>query len=700
MTIKKHQANALIEIGTEELPPKLLISLSEHFKEALLLELKKSLLVCDENNIKVFSTPRRVALHIPKLNLTQPDQYIKKLGPSISAAYDKDGNPSKAAIGFARSNHVPLEDLKIIETDKEKKLSYQTTISGKPTAMLLNQILNNAVKNIPIPKKMRWGNAEYEFIRPVHWLVVMLDDKKIDCNIFGISSSNNSFGHRFHSNNIIKIEHADNYESVLNEEGFVIVDFYKRREKIKKQIEILAKKTNGKAVIDQYLLDEVTGLVENPVALLGSFDQKFLTIPQEALIYSMSDHQKYFHLLDGEGHLLPHFITISNLDSPEPEKIIQGNEKVIHPRLADAAFFFETDKKTTLDGFREKLKKIVFQKELGTLYEKTERIAKLSREIAKTLGTDSISTFKAGQLCKADLASDMVLEFEKMQGLAGYYYALNEGFSEKICNAIGEHYLPKFAGDNVPKTKISSCVAIADRLDTLVGIFGINQEPTGSKDPFALRRASISILQILLQNKLSLNLEFWIKKACLEFPKLQDPDKTKEKVFNYILDRFSALYKDKNISAEIISSVRIRNINDPLDFNARIMAVAEFVITPQCDSLSAANKRVKNMLEKSGVMISHNKFDEKLLVEPAEKSLAAAVGEYEKIVLPLFSNGSYSEGLKKLTDLKGNIDDFFDNVMVNCDDALLKKNRLFLLSRLTNLFYQVADISLLVKNKN
>ena len=693
-------ANALIEIGTEELPPKILLSLSESFKDAFLFELKKNLLTYDNENIKVFSTPRRIALHIPKLDLNQPDQNIKKLGPSIKAAYDESGNPSKAALGFAKSNNVSLEELKVIDTEKGKKLSYLATIYGKPTSTLLNEILNNTISNVPIPKKMRWGNSDYEFIRPVHWLVVVLDDKVINCNIFGISSTNKSLGHRFQSNNTIIIDHADKYESLLNEKGYVIVDFHKRREKIKTQVQAIAKKLNGQAVIDPELLDEVTGLVENPVALLGNFDKQFLDVPQEALIYSMSDHQKYFHIVDNNGNLLPHFITISNLDSSEPNNIIRGNEKVIRPRLADAAFFFETDKKSTLWDFREKLKKIIFQKELGTLYQKTERIAKLSKEIATEVEEDGATAFKAGQLCKADLASDMVLEFEKMQGIAGYYYGLNDGLAEDICNIILEHYLPKFAGDDVPKTKISSCVAVADRLDTLVGIFGINQEPTGSKDPFALRRAAISILQILLKNKISLDLEAYIKRACLEFPELKNPGETKEKVLSYILDRFSALYKDKNIPTEIISSVRLKNISDPLDFDARVMAVAEFAETPESDSLSAANKRVKNILEKSETKISNTKFDVSLLVEPEEKLLASEIENYEKIVLPLFKKGSYNKGLLKLTGLKGSIDGFFDNVMVNCSDDILRRNRLFLLSRLANLFHQVADISLLVKNKN
>lgn len=700
MNIKKTHANALIEIGTEELPSKSLLPLSEGFKAALLFELQKNLLTCEDGDIKTFATPRRIAIHIPNLVLNQSDQNIKKLGPSINAAYDKDGKPSKAALGFAHSNNVTIDDLKIIDSEKGKRLCYESKIIGRPAEELLNQVINDAIKQVPIPKKMRWGSSNYEFIRPVHWLVVMLDDKKVDCEIFGVSSSNRSIGHRFHCNDFITIDHADNYELLLDDKGCVIADFFKRKEKIQAQIETLSKKANGLAVIDEDLLEEVTGLVEKPVALLGKFNQKFLTVPQEALIYSMSDHQKYFHLLDNDGNLLPYFITISNLESLEPDKIITGNERVIHPRLADAAFFFETDKKTSLKNFREKLKKIIFQKDLGTLFDKTERIAKLSKEIADKLGEDGNIAFESGQLCKADLSSDMVLEFEKMQGIAGYYYAKNESLDNNLCSAILEHYLPKFAGDIVPTTTIGSCVAIADRLDTLVGIFGVGQEPSGSKDPFALRRASISILQILLKNKISLDLKNLIEMSCALYPKLNNQEETKNKVFDYIIDRFGAFYKDKNIPPEIISSVRSKKVVDPLDFNSRVMAVTEFMKTPQSDSLCAANKRVKNILEKSGITISSKNFDEQLLIEPAEKSLAETLTKYEEIVLPLFKGGFYTKGLLKLTDLKENIDLFFDNVMVNCEDPSLKKNRLNLLSRLANLFYQGADISVLVKNKN
>lgn len=688
----------LIELGTEELPPTALIALSNAFTNGVTAGLRDARLSFDESSVASFATPRRLALFIANVECQQADQDIKKLGPAVAAAKDKEGNPSKAALGFAQSNGVAFDDLQEFESDKGPRLGLRFVEKGAATSTLLENIVSQTLDKLPIPKRMRWGSSRAEFVRPAHWLVILLGQNTVPAKILGLSADNKSFGHRFHAPESITIKQPSDYESVL-EKSDVIASFNKRREEIAKQVNSVASNLGGNAVLEPALLDEVTALVEKPVAIAGGFDKEFLSVPHEALIYSMSEHQKYFHVVDSSGKLMPHFITVSNIASKDPAQVASGNERVIRPRLADAAFFFETDKKLSLNNLRNRLKPIVFQQKLGTVYEKTERIAELAQVIATKIGADTTAAAKAGELCKADLASDMVLEFDKMQGVAGGYYARNEGLDENIAAAIQEHYLPKFAGDKVPSSPLASCVALADRLDTLTGIFGIGLEPSGSKDPFALRRASIGILQIILQNQISIDLEALIKTAVkLHASAIDNTDQTISKVKSYIFDRFTAFYQDQGVATEIIQAVRAVSTFDALDFDARIQAVSEFVKQPECEALAAANKRVSNILEKSD-SVDAKTFSSKQLVEDAEKTLAKEIEKKRKETSPQFAQGNYRDGLLALTTLKPAIDAFFDNVMVNADDENLKNNRLALLAGLREMFIQAADVALLVPAK-
>lgn len=686
-------ADLLVELGTEELPPTALLSLSNAFTQGVVDGIKEARLSFDEKSVDSFATPRRLAVKISGLQVQQQDQAIEKLGPAVAAAKDKEGKPSKAALGFAKGAGVSFEDLQEIDTDKGPRLGVKLVEKGAATKDLLEGIVSQSLDKLPIPKRMRWGASRAEFVRPVHWLVLMLDKEVVPANILGLSSGNETFGHRFHAPAAIQLPGASEYEASLAKIE-VVASFTKRRDAIVEQVNKVAATLNGKAVLEEGLLDEVTALVEKPVAIAGGFDQEFLSVPHEALIYSMSEHQKYFHVVDDNGQLLPHFITVSNIESKDAQQVAAGNERVIRPRLADAAFFFETDKKVSLEKLRDRLKPIVFQQKLGTVYEKTERIGELAGFIAELINADKSAAVKAGQLSKADLASDMVLEFDKMQGVAGGYYARNDGLGDEIATAIQEHYQPKFAGDKVPSTPVACCVALADRLDTLCGIFGIGQEPSGSKDPFALRRASIGILQIILQNKLSLSLNMLLSKAVsLHSDAIENPAEKTERIKNYIFDRFAAMYQDQGIATEVSMAVRATSPDDALDFDARVQAVAEFLKSPECESLAAANKRVSNILAKSDSVSVE--FNGGLLAEDTEKKLAAAIGDKESQCKPLFAEANYQDGLLALTDLREVVDSFFDDVMVNAEDEALKNNRLALLARLRALFMHTADISLL-----
>lgn len=689
-------ADFLVELGTEELPPKNLKNLMNAFVDSIQADL--TALELSFSAVKAYAAPRRLAVLVEGLASETPAKQLVVWGPPAAIAF-KDGEPTKAALAFAEKNGITAAELKTESDGKAEKLVARISQEGKKTVAQLEKVVSDALAKLPIAKRMKWGSKREEFVRPVHWLVMLFGEQVVNASVLGLQAGRTTRGHRFHYNNPIELAQASDYASVLKNTGFVVADFAERGATIKAQVEAEAKNVGGVAVIDSDLLDEVTSLVEWPVALTGKFEERFLAVPAEALIASMKEHQKYFHVVDADGKLKNNFITVANLQSKDPAQIIDGNERVIRPRLSDAAFFFETDKKTSLVQFRERLKTIVFQAQLGTIFEKTERVAKLAQFIAGKLGADEQLALRAGELCKSDLVTDMVGEFDDMQGIAGYYYAHNDGENAEVAAAMNEQYMPRFAGDQLPATTTGTIIALADRLDTISGIFGIGQQPTGSKDPFALRRASIAVLRLLVEKNLPLDLRELLSFAKAQHKALTVGDELVDQVTGYMLDRFRAMFEDAQIPAEVFQAVNAKQLSQPLDINQRVLAVSEFSKLPQAQALAAANKRVSNILSKhtgevSGVV--HND----LLQEDAEKQLARAISAKAELVTPLFAKREYTQALAALADLQQPVDAFFDSVMVNCDDQALQQNRLSLLTQLRGLFLEVADISYLVPAKN
>ncbi len=687
----------LVEIGTEELPPKSLKTLSEAFTTGIKQQLENAGLGFQE--ARGFATPRRLAVLVKDLDEQTPRKEQTIWGPPAKIAFDAEGKPTKAAQAFARKNGIDVNELKTESDGKVEKLIYRCNTGGLATVVLLEQAVSASLATLPIPKRMRWGTRRDEFVRPIHWVLMLFGDEIVSASILGLLASRETRGHRFHYNQPLIIDTPAEYVEKLLSPGFVIADFNERREKIRHQVENCAKKAGGRAVIDPDLLDEVTGLVEWPVALTGKFEQRFLKVPAEALISSMKEHQKYFHVVDIENKLLPCFITVANIESLDPVQVIDGNERVIRPRLADAAFFFETDKKVPLQQRRMQLKSVVFQAKLGSLYDKTERVAQLARSIAGNLGADEKKACRAAELSKADLVTDMVGEFADMQGIAGYYYACNDREDPEVAQALNEQYLPRFSGDSLPATTVGTILAIADRLDTLVGIFGIDQLPTGSKDPFALRRASLGVLRLLVENNLDLDLRDLLQVSQNQYPILSGKADVVDNVLSYMFERFRAWYEDKDIPTPVFLAVSAKQISKPLDFNNRVLAVHRFSQLPQAQALAAANKRVSNILSKQQTPHKAT-LDMNLLKEVAEINLAGEIASKSKQVSPLFAADKYTEGLEILAELRESVDAFFDSVMVMTEDATQRNNRLALLSQLRNLFLEVADISLLVPAKN
>ncbi|MDR7088855.1 glycine--tRNA ligase subunit beta [Cellvibrio fibrivorans] len=690
-------ADFLVELGTEELPPKALKNLMASFADTIEANLKAAEL--SFTAIKPFAAPRRLAVLVENLASETPSKELVVWGPPAAIAFDKEGQPTKAALAFAEKNGIAASELKAENDGKAEKLVARITAEGKKTVELLEAVVADALAKLPIAKRMKWGAKREEFVRPVHWLVMLFGSDVVNASLLGLTAGRTTRGHRFHYNNTIDLAKASDYASVLKNTGFVVADFAERGATIKQQVEAEAKKVGGVAVIDPALLDEVTALVEWPVALTGKFEERFLAVPAEALIASMKEHQKYFHVVDVNGKLKNNFITVANIQSKDPSQIIDGNERVIRPRLSDAAFFFETDKKTTLESLRDRLKTIVFQAQLGTIYDKTERVAGLAKLIAGKLNADAASAERAAQLCKSDLVTNMVGEFDDMQGIAGYYYAVNDGENVEVAAAMNEQYMPRFAGDQLPATTTGAIIALADRLDTITGIFGIGQQPTGSKDPFALRRASIAVLRILVEKNLALDLRELLTFAKNQHKNLTVGDELVEQVLAYMLERFRAFFEDANIPAEVFQSVTAKQLSQPLDINQRVLAVNEFSKLPQAQALAAANKRVSNILAKQNATLS-TEVNPALLQEDAEKTLAQAVSAKAAVVAPLFAAREYTKALAALADLQQPVDAFFDSVMVMSDDPALQQNRLALLQQLRGLFLEVADISYLVPAKN
>lgn len=693
-------ADFLVEIGTEELPPKALLSLSEAFRDEILAQLSERELTFGE--VTSYAAPRRLALCIKALDEQTPTQEIIAWGPPVNVAF-KDGQPTRAAEAFASKNGIAIDELssKVENDGKQDKLCHRATQAGETTEFLLGTIVEKALAALPIPKRMRWGARREEFVRPVHWVLMLLGDRVVPAKVLGLDAGQQTHGHRFHAPAAITIESPSSYAEQLRI-AYVIADFSERRELIRKGVTIAAKEAGGNAVIDDSLLDEVTALNEWPVPLVGRFEERFLQVPPEALISSMKEHQKYFHAVDAEDNLLPLFITVANIESRDPAQVVDGNERVIRPRLSDAAFFYDTDRKTSLESRRDALKSIVFQAQLGTLYDKIERVARLAESLAASTGANPKLAARAAQLCKSDLVSEMVGEFDDLQGIMGRYYAVNDGEHAEVAEALLEQYLPRFAGDQLPQTATGATVAIADRLDTLVGIFGIGQPPTGSRDPFALRRASLGVLRILVEKKLDLDLRTALTLAASahDLPSIKTgSDEVVEQVLTYMVDRFRAWYEDESIPVEVFLSVAARQLSNPLDIHLRVQAVNAFNQLPEAQALAAANKRVSNILTKLDTAFNNTAIDNTLLNDPAEQVLAKTLVELSNQVRPLLKTRDYTDALKKLASLREPVDRFFDDVMVMVDDVAVRNNRLVLLQQLRELFLEVADISLLVPAK-
>lgn len=690
----------LVELGTEELPPKALKKLSDAFTNGIINDLKDAQLSFD--SFESFAAPRRLALLVKGLETSQPDQNLERRGPAVKAAFDADGNATKAAEGFARSNGVTVGQLEHLETPKGAWLVFRAVQQGSRTVELLPEIVSKSLAGLPVPKRMRWGASRAEFVRPVHWLVMLMGSEVVNCEILGLKSGNKTRGHRFHANHELTINAPADYQKLLLEEGKVVAGFAARRETIKSRVNEVATANGGAAVIDEDLLDEVTALNEWPVSLSGQFDHEFLEVPAEALVSSMKEHQKYFHMVDAEGKLMPYFVTVSNIESIDPTLVVEGNEKVIRPRLADAKFFFDTDKKTTLEARRENLKPIVFQQQLGSVFNKTDRIACLAAFIAGQEGGQADMARRAGELCKSDLNSEMVLEFPELQGIMGQYYGAFDGEAEEVCVALNEQYMPRFAGDKLPSNLTGCAVAIADKIDTITGIFGIKQPPSGSKDPFALRRATLGVLRIIVEKKLDLDLRDLINQSIegykaqgVELPAGEGLVNT---VLEFMLERFRAWYQDENIPAEVFLSVMALKPSRPYDFNQRVKAVHAFSQLTEAEALSAANKRVSNILAKAGDVVIPDAVESSLLTEAAEQTLAQALADKREEVQPVLAQREYSKAMEILAPLKNVVDNFFDDVLVNAEDEAVRMNRYALLRQLRSLFLHVADISLLQKS--
>ncbi len=680
----------LVEIGTEELPPKALATLSEAFSQGIDTQLAQ--LGLQRDTIQSFATPRRIAVLVEGLASVQADKQIERKGPSLQAAYDADGKPTKAAQGFARSCGVEVSQLEKTETKKGAWLIHRLVEKGRHTADLVPDIVEKSLAGLPIPKRMRWGSRSEEFVRPVHWVVLLFGNEVIPGKIMGLQTGRKTRGHRFHHPETISIDQPGNYAKLLRNKGYVIADFNERRELIAQHARQIAEQEDATAVIETNLLNEVTALNEWPVAVIGSFDQRFLDIPSECLIQAMQGHQKYFPVVDANGELLPRFITISNIDSKDLDQVRSGNERVIRPRFSDAAFFWEQDLKQPLEHHIESLKTIKFQDKLGTLHDKSGRIAALADTIAEQIGLDKSVAMRAAWLCKCDLMSQMVGEFASLQGIMGRYYAERSNEEPQVSQAMEEVYMPRHAGDQLPQSDCGRTLAIADRLDTLMGIFAIGQKPTGAKDPYGLRRAALGVLRILIETPLDLDLELLLKQAADGLSGQIDASSQVDEVFNYMMERLKAYYTDQSIPADSIDAIMARHPTRPSYFDRRVRAVSEFRKLPEAGSLAAANKRIRNILKKTHEAIPAQ-VDSDLLMEEAEKALAMAVAEYSPMVAPLFAKGSYTEGLQLLAGLSETVDLFFDQVMVMTDNQALRHNRLALLNQLENLFLSVADLS-------
>lgn len=682
----------LVEIHTEELPPKALLKMGEAFRQHIAERLQKADL--QYSDINFYATPRRLAVLVHKLASAQPDQVVERKGPALNAAFDAQGNPSQACIGFARSVGVTPAELKTIKTNQGEWVGYSQNVPGKPVTELLPAIVEQAATALPIPKRMRWGDNDAQFTRPIHSVMMLYGENIVPGTILGYPAGRKTRGHRFHAPQWIEIPRASDYVTLLEKEGHVIADFDKRRQMIREQANKILS-AGMKCLITDELLDEVTGLVEWPVALLGKFDDVFLDLPPEVLISSMQDHQRYFPVADAKNKLMPNFVTISNIESRDAKRVIHGNERVIRARLSDAAFFYAADKKEPLADRVERLKGIVFQAKLGTLYDKAERISKIGVFIAEKLHVNVEHVKRAGLLAKTDLTTNMVNEFPELQGVMGSYYARHDKEHDDVAQAMQEQYMPRFAGDNLPQNPVGQVLALADRIDTLVGTFGINQIPTGDKDPYGLRRAAVGILRTLIENNISLDLDKVLEFAVSSYTVKLENAEVVSQVLNFLQERLRAFYQEQGITADVFAAVAALGITNPLDAHQRILAVQAFKKLSEAESLSVANKRVSNILAKYVEVIEAKTVDPSKFENSAENELAQRLEEKSVVVSRLSDSGKYEEVLFELAGLRKPVDDFFDQVMVMTDDKPRRENRILLLSKLRNLFLRVADIALL-----
>jgi glycyl-tRNA synthetase beta chain len=684
------RADLLIELGTEELPPGSLRALADTLAEEVAARLEAA--GVGGGARRIYATPRRLAVRIGDVLLTQPDRSIERRGPALTAAFDADGQPTKAAQGFARSVGLEVDALQRLETDKGAWLCAYVHEPGRTTAELVPEILEAALGKLPIAKRMRWGAGEAEFVRPVHWVVLLLGEALIEAEILGVKSGRETRGHRAHHPAPLYVAEPAAYAPLLETEGHVLPDFGERRAAIKAQVEALASELGGRAMLDEDLLDEVTALVEWPVAIAGGFEERFLDVPHEALITTMMDNQRYFPVLDADGRLMAHFITVANLESRDPAQVRAGNERVIRPRLHDAEFFWQQDRRQPLVSRRDALRGMLFQKQLGTLFDKSERLAALAAAIAERLGADPDQGRRAGELAKCDLVTTMVFEFTELQGTMGRHYARHDGEPQAVAQAIEDQYRPAHAGDKLPEGAIGQALALAEKLDTLVGIFAIGQRPSGTKDPFALRRAALGVVRILIERGLELDLHELLALAAAGLAGRVEAAGAVDEVFDYVMERLTAYYAEQGIPADVIDAVLACRPTRLTDLDRRVQAVQRFRSLPEAESLAAANKRIRNILRQAGDQAGAEVHAENLR-EDAERELLAALAEAEGEVEPLFEDGRYTPALTRLAALRAPVDAFFDSTLVMAEDETLRRNRLALLARLSALFLRTADLS-------
>lgn len=685
-------ADLLFELGTEELPPLALRRLSEALAAGVVRGLDE--LGVGHGEVHCYATPRRLAVVVEAVAARQPEQRVERRGPSVKVAFDAHGQPTKAALGFARSCGTTVEALERLSSDKGEWLLYRATVPGEETPNLLPGLLEQATRALPAPKRMRWGDLDESFVRPVHWIVALLGSAVLPFELFGIHAGRETFGHRFHAPGAIVLDDPTSYAQRLEEQGLVIADFAERRRRVREQVEAQAEKLGGRALAPEELVDEVTALVEWPVALAGRFDTRYLELPREVLIATLQGHQRYFPVVGQDGALMAAFVTVANLASRDPAQVRAGNERVVHPRLADALFFWDSDRKRPLESYTERLDHVAFQHRLGTLADKTGRLGSLCAWLCERLGQDANTVLRAAALSKADLLTDMVYEFTELQGVMGHYYALASDEPAEVAVALEEQYLPRFAGDGLPQTPAGQLLAVADRMDTMAGIFAIGQRPSGEKDPFGLRRAALGVLRIMIERSLDLDLKPLIAAALALQPVAPagGAEIIEAQLLSFLFDRMQSHYTADGIAIEVFSAVAATGVTRPVEFDRRLKAVGHFLTLPQAGQLAAAHKRVRNILKQAG---DRGKVDPSALHESAESALYEVLLRLEEMVAGRVRQQQYEQALSELAALQQPVDRFFDDVMVMSDDAAERDNRLGLLRRLDSLCRSVADLSCL-----